>query len=232
MLSHHPVLRYTGRHQADPPQSPGAEGRRVSWSTYTSFWRVSPLSFSSCLGCRTSPRRSSGFPGSGSAGFSRAPPGFPAVGVLIGALVTALIQSSSATSVITLSLVNGGVLSFQNSVGVIFGANIGSTVTAQLVAFKLTAFAPAMIIVGFALSFVRSRVSLLGKSIFFFGFVFFSLNLISAAMGPLQDEPVLKEYLVQPQNIFLSILVGCLFTALVQSSAVTTGLPSSSRSKD
>ena len=148
----------------------------------------------------------------------------PVIGVVIGALVTALIQSSSATSVIAVSLVNGGVLSFQNSVGIIFGANIGSTITAQLVAFKLTAFAPVMIIVGFALSFVRSRISIFGKSCFFFGFVFFSLNLISTSLGPLQDEPALIDYLTRPQNILFTILAGCVFTAVVQSSAVTTGL--------
>ena len=148
----------------------------------------------------------------------------PVIGVLLGALVTAAIQSSSATSVIAVSLVNSGVLSFQNSVAIIFGANIGSTVTAQLVAFKLTAFAPAVVILGFVLSMTRSRFSVFGKSIFYFGFVFFSLNLISAALGPLQDEPALVDYLVQPQNVLLAILAGCLFTALVQSSAVTTGL--------
>ena len=148
----------------------------------------------------------------------------PVVGVLIGALVTAVIQSSSATSVITASLVNGGVLSFENSVGIIFGANIGTTITAQLVAFKLTAFAPAIIILGFALSLVPSRVSIFGKSIFYFGFVFFSLNLISGALEPLKDEPVLRDYLLEPQGIMVGIVVGCLFTALVQSSSVTTGL--------
>ena len=148
----------------------------------------------------------------------------PAIGVLIGALVTAVIQSSSATSVIAVGLVNGGVLSFQNSVGVIFGANVGTTITAQLVAFKLTAFAPVIIILGFALSFVRSRISIFGKSIFYFGFVFFSLNLISSTLGPLKDEPVLRDYLVQPQNVMLAVLAGCLFTAVVQSSSVTTGL--------
>ena len=148
----------------------------------------------------------------------------PVIGVIIGALVTALIQSSSATSVIAVSLVNGGVLSFQNSVGIIFGANIGSTITAQLVAFKLTAFAPVMIIVGFAMSFVRSKISIFGKSFFYFGFVFFSLNLISTSLGPLQDEPALIDYLTRPQNIMLAVLAGCLFTAVVQSSAVTTGL--------
>ena len=148
----------------------------------------------------------------------------PAIGVLIGALVTAVIQSSSATSVIAVGLVNAGVLSFKSSVGIVFGANIGTTITAQLVAFKLTAFAPVFIIVGFLLSFVRSKIAIFGKSIFYFGFVFFSLNLISAALEPLQNEPALTKYLIQPQNPLVAILVGCLFTAAVQSSSVTTGL--------
>ncbi len=148
----------------------------------------------------------------------------PVIGVFIGALVTAVIQSSSATSVIAVSLVNAGVFSFKNSVGIIFGANVGTTMTAQLVAFELTAFAPIFIIAGFVLSFVRSRVSIFGKSIFYFGFVFFSLNLISAALEPLKHESALIQYLVQPQNPLIAVLAGCLFTAAVQSSSVTTGL--------
>ncbi len=144
----------------------------------------------------------------------------PLIGVLIGAFVTAVIQSSSATSVIAVSLVNAGVLSFKNSVGIIFGANVGTTITAQLVAFALTAFAPIFIIVGFVLSFVRSRISIFGKSIFYFGFVFFSLNLISAALEPLKHESTLVNYLVQPQNPLIAVLAGGLFTAAVQSSSV------------
>ena len=148
----------------------------------------------------------------------------PMVGVLIGALVTAVIQSSSATSVIAISLVNAGVLSFKSSVGIIFGSNIGTTVTAQLVAFKLTAFAPVLVIGGFLLSLVRSRYAIFGKSIFYFGFVFFSLNLISSSLAPLQHEASFVAYLTQPQNPLVAIAIGCLFTALVQSSSVTTGL--------
>jgi len=148
----------------------------------------------------------------------------PVVGVLIGALVTAVIQSSSATSVITISLVNAGVLSFKNSVGIVFGTNIGTTITAQLVAFKLTAFAPVIIILGFLLSFLHSRVSVFGKAVFYFGFVFFTLNLISSSLQPLQNNSWLLSILSDPQNPLLALLVGGLFTALVQSSSVTTGL--------
>jgi len=148
----------------------------------------------------------------------------PLLGVFIGAVVTAIIQSSSATSVITISLVNAGVISFQNSVGIIIGSNIGTTVTAQLVAFKLTAFAPFFIIAGFFLSLLRSRFAIFGKAVFYFGFVFFSLNLISSSLQPLQNNSTLIDLLTQPQNPFLAIFFGCLFTAIVQSSSVTTGL--------
>ncbi|WP_105200909.1 Na/Pi cotransporter family protein [Pseudoalteromonas sp. T1lg10] len=148
----------------------------------------------------------------------------PILGVFIGAIVTALIQSSSATSVITISLVNAGVLTFKNSVGIIFGSNVGTTITAQLVAFKLTVFAPVFIMIGFFLSLTRNRFSIFGKAIFYFGFVFFSLNLISSSLAPLQNNPVLIEILTQPQNPLIAILVGCIFTAMVQSSSVTTGL--------
>ena len=149
---------------------------------------------------------------------------WPLVGVLIGALVTAVIQSSSATSVIAISLVNAGVLSFKNSVGIIFGSNVGTTITAQLVAFKLTNFAPFLIIIGFFLSVVRSRMAIFGKTIFYFGFVFFSLNLIASSLEPLQANEALMKVLSQPQNPIYAILIGCLFTAIVQSSSVTTGL--------
>jgi phosphate:Na+ symporter len=148
----------------------------------------------------------------------------PVFGLIIGAIVTAVIQSSSATSVITISLVNAGVLSFKSSVGIIFGSNIGTTITAQLVAFKLTSFAPVFIIFGFILSIVRTRFSMFGKTIFYFGFVFFSLNLISSSLQPLQNNAALIELLTRPQNPLYAILFGCLFTAVVQSSSVTTGL--------
>jgi phosphate:Na+ symporter len=148
----------------------------------------------------------------------------PILGVLIGALVTMVIQSSSATSVISIGLVNAGVLSFKSSVGIIFGSNIGTTITAQLVAFKLTSFAPVLIIIGFILKVSNSRVSIFGKAVFYFGFVFFSLNLISSTLEPLQHNEALVSLLTQPQNPLYALLIGCLFTALVQSSWVTTGL--------
>ena len=142
----------------------------------------------------------------------------------IGALVTALIQSSSATSVIAISLVNAGVLSFKNSVCIIFGSNVGTTITAQLIAFKLTSFAPGFIILGFLLTLVRSKYSVFGKALFYFGFVFFSLNLISSTLAPLQHDPRLVSFLTHSHNPLLGIGIGFLATAIVQSSSVVTGL--------
>lgn len=148
----------------------------------------------------------------------------PIIGVILGGFITAIIQSSSATSIITISLVNAGVLSFKNSVAIIFGSNIGTTVTAQLVAFKLTDFAPWLIILGFVLSLLQNRLSIFGKSIFYFGFVFFTLNLISSSLAPLQENEAFLAFLLEPQSPLFAILVGCVFTAVIQSSSVTTAL--------
>ena len=149
---------------------------------------------------------------------------FPLAGFSIGALVTALIQSSSATSVIAISLVNAGVLSFRNSVCIIFGSNVGTTITAQLIAFKLTSFASGFIILGFLLTLIRSRYSVFGKTLFYFGFVFFSLNLISSTLAPLHDDPRLVNFLTYSHNPLVGLGIGFLATAIVQSSSVITGL--------
>ena len=149
---------------------------------------------------------------------------FPLAGFSIGALVTALIQSSSATSVIAISLVNAGVLSFKNSVCIIFGSNVGTTITAQLIAFKLTSFASGFIILGFLLTLIRSRYSVFGKTLFYFGFVFFSLNLISSTLEPVRHDPRLVNFLTSFHNPLVGIGIGFLATAIVQSSSVITGL--------
>lgn len=148
----------------------------------------------------------------------------PIVATILGATITAFIQSSSATCVITIGLVNAGVISFKNSLPIIMGANIGTTVTAQLIAFKLTNFAPFIIIVGFLLTIIRNRFSFFGRSIFYFGFVFFTLNLISSSVAPLRNDERLLSYLLSSHDLLSLITVGAVFTAVVQSSSVTTGI--------
>lgn len=148
----------------------------------------------------------------------------PVAGALIGAIVTAIVQSSSATTVIAVGLVNAGVISFTQSLGVVIGANVGTTLTAQLVAFKLTAFAPVFIVAGFFIGLFGRNYKYLGKPIFYFGLVFLALNLVSLGLAPIKTDPSVIELFASLDTVFLSILVGFIFTALVQSSSVTTGL--------
>ncbi len=142
---------------------------------------------------------------------------------LFGAITTAILNSSAATTLITVGLINAGLISFGQSLGIIFGANIGSTVTAQLIALKLTAFAPYLMIVGFFMSLNR-KTKFIGKSFFFFGMVFFGLTLISNSVAPLANDPQIVKYFIFFSSIPLAILAGFVFTVIMQSSALTMGL--------
>ena len=142
----------------------------------------------------------------------------------LGAVVTAVIQSSTATSVIAVGLVNAGVMTFRQSLGVVFGANVGTTVTAQLVALKLTSFAPALILVGFVIGYLPFKYRIFGRSIFYFGLVFFSLNLVAGAVEPLKENPGIRALLLNIDGNVTGIIIGAVFTALVQSSSVATGV--------
>lgn len=148
-------------------------------------------------------------------------------GFVIGALVTALVQSSSATTVMVVGLVNAGLMSLVQAAGVIFGANVGTTITAQIVAFKLTDYALPAIGIGFAMSFFGKRRSVkrAGDVILGLGFLFLGMKLMSQYLGPLARLPaagsLIKTFATYP---LLGILVGCGLTAVVQSSSATTGL--------
>lgn len=148
----------------------------------------------------------------------------PLKGAFLGAIATSIVQSSTATTVIAVGLVDAGIISFANSIGVIIGANVGTTLTAQLVALKLTYFAPFFILLGFLTSLFGGRYRFLGKPLFYFGLVFFSLDLISQAIEPFKTDPALTGLFSQFSNIFVAIGAGFLFTIIVQSSSVTTGL--------
>jgi len=148
----------------------------------------------------------------------------PLIGSFFGAIITAIVQSSSATTVITVSLVNAGIISFYQSLGIIFGSNVGTTLTAQLVALKLTSFAPIFIIIGFLFKLFGKKFRILGKPIFFFGLVFYALMLISNNIDPIKNDPTIMSFFSSLTNVFLALFVGFIFTAIVQSSSVTTGL--------
>ena len=145
-------------------------------------------------------------------------------GFVIGVLATAIVQSSSAVTSLTTTLVDASVISFRGSLGVLLGSNVGTTATAWLVSFKLTGIGPVFIVLGALLSALPARVRLIGKAVFYFGLIFFALDLISAELKSLQDKHDLMEWLALAQAPWLGLLAGAVFTALVQSSSVTTGL--------
>jgi len=148
----------------------------------------------------------------------------PLRGALLGAGVTSLVQSSTATTTITVGLVNAGIISFAASLGVIIGANVGTTITSQIVALHITGFGSFFMVFGFLLSIIPGPLRFIGKPLFYFGLVFFSLNLISGALLPLGSDPDVVSSLSALDNVFLAILAGFLLTNLVQSSSVATGL--------
>ncbi len=148
------------------------------------------------------------------------------MGVFTGAVVTAVIQSSSVTTVLVVGFITAGLMSMAQSISVIMGANIGTTITAQIIAFKVTRFALGMVAVGFGLLFFAKRESLRnhGKGIMGLGLVFFGMAVMGDAMVPLRAYQPFLEWMARMENPLLGMLAGALFTALVQSSSATTGV--------
>ena len=148
------------------------------------------------------------------------------MGVITGALVTAVIQSSSVTTVLVVGFVTAGLMSVAQAVGVIMGANVGTTITAQIIAFKVTKYALAMIAVGFGMVFFGKREQLkqYGAGLMGLGLVFFGMSVMGDAMSPLRSYPPFLDWMTQMENPVIGILAGAVFTALVQSSSATTGI--------
>ncbi len=148
------------------------------------------------------------------------------MGAMTGALVTAVIQSSSVTTVLVVGFISAGLMSLAQSVGVIMGANIGTTVTAQIVAFKVTKAALLMIAVGFAMLSVsrRDRVKQYGAMLMGLGMVFFGMSVMSEAMKPLRTYQPFLDLMITMENPLIGILVAASFTGLIQSSSATTGI--------
>ncbi len=149
------------------------------------------------------------------------------MGIIAGATVTALIQSSSATTVITVSFVNSALMTLQQAVGVILGANIGTTITGQLIAFKVTSYAYPMITVGFAMSAIsrNSKRQMWGKVLAGLGLLFLGMTTMGGVMKPLQGSAPVRDFFTGfSTSPFLGIFAGTLVTVLVQSSSATVGL--------
>ena len=147
-------------------------------------------------------------------------------GALSGAFITAAVQSSSVTTVMAVGFVSAGLLTFTQSVGVIMGANIGSTVTAQIVAFDIAGYSLLLIAVGFpmeALSRSR-RARYYGTALMGMGLLFFGMDLMGDAMAPLRTYEPFIRFMLEMRAPYLGILAGLVFTAVVQSSAATVGI--------
>lgn len=141
--------------------------------------------------------------------------------VLIGILVTVLIQSSSATDMMVIGFVNSGLMSLSQAIGVIMGANIGTTVTAQITAFNLTAFAPLLLFAGCVMNLFAKKATLrhIGSIILGFGMLFVGIGLIKTSISSLADEPVFISFLSTMDHPAVAVLFGIAFTALLQSSS-------------
>lgn len=151
----------------------------------------------------------------------------PLKGVIVGLSVTALVQSSSATTVMMIGLVNTGVMTLNQAVGVVMGANIGTTITAQLIAFNIGHYAFAFIIAGVSLLLIRKSrmMERWSQIIIGFGLLFIGLNVMSSAVVPLRESQFARDFMVQiSSNPLLGILTGTIFTMLIQSSSASVGI--------
>jgi phosphate:Na+ symporter len=146
--------------------------------------------------------------------------------VVTGAGATAVVGSSSIVTIMTVGLVSAGLLKFANSLGVVMGANIGTTLTSQIIAFGLTDFFGVVLVVGAVLRFLvkNEKANAWGVAIMGLGFVFLGLEHIEATMAPIRNWPPFIEAIEQMENPFFGILIGAAITAVIQSSSATMGV--------
>ena len=151
----------------------------------------------------------------------------PFMGVLTGIIVTCLIQSSSGTTVLTVGLVSAGFLNLRQAIGIIMGANIGTTITAFIIGIKISDYALPIIALGAVLLFFfkNRKVHNVGQIVFGFGALFFGLELMGDGMKPLRTLQEFQDFtIMMSDNSLLGVAVGTIFTLIVQSSSATIGI--------
>lgn len=148
------------------------------------------------------------------------------VGMLFGMLFCAIVQSSSATTVMVVSFVNAGLMNLVQAAGVIMGANIGTTITSQLVAFNLSQAAPVFLMLGVIITMFckNHKIKKIGEVVLGFGVLFMGLSLMSGSMAGLKESPYIVKLLAGLDNPFLGIFIGFVITAIIQSSSVTVSI--------
>ena len=147
-------------------------------------------------------------------------------GMIVGVVFTAIIQSSSACTAMVVSFVNAGLMNLYQAAGVIFGANIGTTVTSQLVSFNLSAYAPVILLAGVltAMFCGKEQVKKFADIIIGFGVLFLGLSTMSSSMAGMREVPQIVDLLASLTNPFLATLTGLLLTTVIQSSSVTVSI--------
>lgn len=150
----------------------------------------------------------------------------PLRGILVGTVFTAIIQSSSAATVMVVSFVNSGLMNLYQAAGVIMGANIGTTVTSQLISFNLSALAPAIVMAGVVMVMFckKTKIQRIGEVLLGFGVLFLGLTSMSDSMSVLRESPKVVEIMGSLSNHFVALLVGIVVTAVLQSSSATVGI--------
>lgn len=148
------------------------------------------------------------------------------IGLLVGMLFTAIIQSSNATTVMVVSFVNSGLMNLMQATGIILGANIGTTITGQLIAFNLSDIAPLFVIIGVVMSMFcnNQKVKRAGEVILGFGILFMGLKVMGESLTIVKQSPVVKGFLSSLSSPFVAILVGFIATSILQSSSATVGI--------
>ena len=153
--------------------------------------------------------------------------GNPVLGVLAGALTTAVLQSSSATTVMTIGFVSAGLMTLPQAISIILGANIGTTMTAQIIAFKLSDYIYMIIAIGFVISFFvkKEQIRSIGQTIFAFGLLFLGIETMGSVMKPLASSPVFTQIIEKVADVpVLGVLAGTGMTLVIQSSSATIAI--------
>ena len=144
--------------------------------------------------------------------------------IVVGIVATIILDSSTAVIILTIVLVNASVLTFRRSIGIVMGANVGTTVSSQIIALDVSQYSPVFLIAGLVLIFVSAKTNRVGKILFFFGMLFFGLLTMERAVEPLRDSPRFLEWMNHLENPLLGAAIGAFVTVVVQSSSATVAM--------
>ena len=147
-------------------------------------------------------------------------------GLVVGIIVTTILDSSSAVIIMAIVLVNSKILTFRQAMGIVLGANIGTTVSSQIIAMDISKYSPVFLLIGFVLLVIAKteKVNNIGKAILYFGVLFFGLFTMENAVEPLKKEPFFARWMTKTEQPMVGALIGALVTLVIQSSSATVGM--------